>query len=584
MYTSDLREHFHRSIREMETFVPGDWDDLSNVLLQAGNHEFGDSAPSSEDHPPSPGNVAFITFEYGIDGVSIEISKYARALEDNYGRDDAFSIHLIGEAFYPAASSLFAERWHRFIIKGINGWNKWDGGKWFRALYRQKMPPSSRESARLAKEMYKQTISITNRLGTYLIAHNVALLIPVNIASNPGNFSFTLSVALVSEILGMGVLNINHDFYWEEGRTLSERGEDEAPGIRDHFFMNSENRSFFALFQSLYPYNGKRWLQANINKLQSRKLTDQFHFYQEKVFQISTFVGNSFFKKYDQSSINLARLRMGRILSDGEDVLRPLPISDHLDDTDQWMRDQSPRVIGAGPGLSLDLRSDDLIILLQPTRIIQRKRIGRNLELIGALIHRSALGRVFNQHASRKLLLHITGPVPKEHKADLNQILQSYDGMLRSLPPEIAERLFLSFSVGHQEHPSFAKNKLDPLTVDEIFRMADAVVFPSESEGRGLPIIEAGAVGIPIICSRYRPEKVFAEVVGEHLPQEQQIHYTLFPEGEFSQQFLDEVAELLLHPQTNRSKIAQNKKAVQARYSRDSMRKDMANLLDKLID
>jgi glycosyltransferase involved in cell wall biosynthesis len=442
---------------------------------------------------------------------------------------------------------------------------------------------SGEESAGMAKEMFKQAISIAGILGTYVVENNIALLIPVNIASNPGNFALTMGVALVSEVLGMYVLNINHDYYWEEGRPSSERKTDEEPGIRDHFFMNSDNKSFFALFQSLYPYDGKKWLQANINQLQSNRLMEQFHFDQEKVCGISTYVGDRFFEKYDRDDVKNARLRMAHILSGGEALLRPLPIRDHLAEIDQWMIDQSPRIIGARPGLLIDPLSDDLIVLLQPTRIIQRKRIGRNLELIAALIQSSELGRNFSEHASRQLLLHITGPVPKEHKADLNQVLRSYDGMLHSLPSELAERIFLSFSVGHQEHTSFAKNQFDPLAVEDIFRMADAVVFPSESEGRGLPIIEAGAIGIPIICSRYRPEKVFAEVVGEHLPEEQQIHYTLFPEGDFSQQLLDEVAELLLHPQTNQIKIARNKKAVQARYSRKSMKQIMATLLDKLI-
>ena len=63
--------------------------------------------------------------------------------------------------------------------------------------------------------------------------------------------------------------------------------------------------------------------------------------------------------------------------------------------------------------------------------------------------------------------------------------------------------------------------------------MADAVVFPSETEGRGLPIIEASASGIPVICSQYRPREVFNDVIGESLPEEFRIRYTLFPGGKF---------------------------------------------------
>ena len=75
---------------------------------------------------------------------------------------------------------------------------------------------------------------------------------------------------------------------------------------------------------------------------------------------------------------------------------------------------------------------------------------------------------------------------------------------------------------------SFADKQFEPLTIETIYRMADAVVFPSETEGRGLPIIEAAATGIPIICSHYLPREVFSDVVGEKLGEncESNIHYS----------------------------------------------------------
>ena len=96
--------------------------------------------------------------------------------------------------------------------------------------------------------------------------------------------------------------------------------------------------------------------------------------------------------------------------------------------------------------------------------------------------------------------------------------------------------------------------------------MATAILFPSETEGRGLPIIEASACGIPIVCSRYYPEDVFAEVVGEDLEHEKQIIYTLFPEGEFLPEFLDDVTHLMLSDNKDLKRVAHNKKAVAARY------------------
>jgi glycosyltransferase involved in cell wall biosynthesis len=112
--------------------------------------------------------------------------------------------------------------------------------------------------------------------------------------------------------------------------------------------------------------------------------------------------------------------------------------------------------------------------------------------------------------------------------------------------------------------------------------MANAVVFPSETEGRGLPIIEAGAIGVPIICSQYHPVKVFRDVIGKELPGELQIHYTLFPEGMFTQQFLDKAASLLLSAREDLPSVAHNKTAVQTRFSRQALRKKFEFLLAQL--
>ena len=399
MNSPDLLELFNQSIKELASHIPNDWDDVFDALRQSGNRKIVSSLENYTQ--PPEGGIVFITFDYGIDGVTIEISKYARSLEDIYGRANGFSIHLIGEVFYPPTSSVLSDRWHRHILKGINGWDKWDGGKWFHALFRRKMLSGSIESDHLAKEMLSQAISIADRLGRYLIENDIWLLIPVNIASNPGNFALTLGLALAAEILGMHVLNINHDFYWEEGRLPSKRESNEEAGIRDHFFTNSENKSFFALFQALYPYNSKKWLQANINTLQSKILIEDFHFSAKRVFEVTTYVGDKFFENFSKDDKNYARLRMGFILSNGDSVLRPVPLDDHMTDIAGWMKNQTPVILGVRPGLSIDPQLDELIILLQPTRIIDRKRIGRNLDLIASLLQSSALRSDFTEKPAR---------------------------------------------------------------------------------------------------------------------------------------------------------------------------------------
>jgi glycosyltransferase involved in cell wall biosynthesis len=580
MTSSNLIKQYHQLTAVLDNYHPIDWDDIVKLLDKLKNEKKSSIIPPGEDAVKifSKG-TAFVTFSYGIDGVSIEISKYAHTLVDLFEPYGKPAIHLIGGNFQAHVSSIFATDWHRAQIDGIDGWDKWDDGKWFQALFKAKMKSHKKESNLLTKEIYSQAVSIAKHLGKYCVDHQISLLIPVNVASNPGNIALTLGLVLVSEMLGLYVLNSNHDFYWEAGKPLSERAPGEKPGVRDHFFRNISNRTFFSLFKLLYPWNGNRWLQLNINTRQSRELVNKFGFPDHKVFEISTCIADTFFEDYDKEDITNIRLRMGHILSNGDKIMRPVPIAEHVARIDQWMENQQPVIIGPRTKLTVDPTSDDLLILLQPTRVVGRKRIPRNLDLLKALFQKSALRDEFINNPNRQLILHITGPTPKEHQKDLEDVLASYKKLIGELPEILAERIFLAFSVGHENHASFQNIQFSPLTIESIYRMADVVVFPSETEGRGLPILEASASGIPIICSHYHPKKVFRDVIGENLPPELRIKYILFPEGKFKRAFLNRVSNLLLYPDKNHFLITHNKAAIRTRYGRDSFNAKFEQLL-----
>ena len=138
--------------------------------------------------------------------------------------------------------------------------------------------------------------------------------------------------------------------------------------------------------------------------------------------------------------------------------------------------------------------------------------------------------------------------------------------------------------MGHETHESFSINQFKPLTIEAIYRMADVIMFPSETEGRGLPIIEASASGIPIICSHYRPREVFSDVIGEKLPQKLRIRYTLFPEGKFHRSFLSDVANLLIKPGARQNIIVHNREAVRTRFSQEAFSKNFERLLNQLYN
>ena len=585
MNSSGSNDLFHQLTTVLDNTHPGDWNDIVLLLNQIKKKKKPLLAARDEDPLKLfAKGTAFITFSYGIDGVSVEISKYAHTLIDLFTPVGNPLIHFIGGNFTPEVSSILRPEWHRFQIDGIDGWNKWDEGKWFNALFRRRMKSNSEESNLLTKEIYAQAVSIAKRLGKYFIENEISLAIPVNISSNPGNIALTLGFVLATEFLGTYVLSSNHDFYWEAGKPISERELGEKPGVRDHFFRNINNKTFFSLFKLLYPWNGSRWLQININARQTRRLIKKFGFPEGKTFEISTCLDDRFFETYNKKDIIDIRLRTGHILSDGEMIMRPVPIDDHLSGVDQWMKNQHPVILGARPGLSVDPRSEDLIILLQPTRIISRKRIERNLDLIIALFQKSALAKEFENNPNRQLILHITGPAPKEHQNDLEKVLATYKKATCILPKMLADRIFIAFSVGHEDHASFSNKQYEPLTIENIYRMADVVVFPSETEGRGLPILEASASGIPIICSQYRPRDVFNDVIGEKLPDEFRIRYILFPEGKFHRAFLFNVANLLINPEAKQHDILHNKKAVHARYNYAALRNKFERLLNTLYE
>ncbi len=583
MTLANKKELYGGMIDTLSTSFPSNWKDINSILLR-----IKDSVPLSS--PMGKGEflqlasrgTAFITFDYGIDGVSIEFAKYAQSLETLFEGQSSGAIHFIGGDFYSQADSVLESDWQRFRIRGINGWDKWDDGKWFAALFYNDMPEGSSVSNTLAVEIYRQAVSIAEQLGGYLADNDISLLIPINIASNPGNLALTLALIFVTEAMGIYVINSNHDFYWDGGKPASKREPGDPPGIRDHFFRNVDNEPFFSLFESMYPWNGRRWLQVNINRIQSGILIHQYGFPEDQVFELSTCVSNEFFESYTQEDVKLARLRMGHILSGGESIIHPIPIDAHIVSLSAWMKDQTPRVLGARAGLTLDPTTEGLIYMLQATRIVARKRIERDLYLIKALLQHQQFRDAFEKNEAVQLVLHITGPTPIEHQADHERVLQAYVEVIQSVPASISDRIFLALSVGYEDHLSLQANNFSRLSIEDIYRMATVIVFPSEAEGRGLPIIESSACGVPIICSRYTPEEAFADVVGEGLSSEQQIRYTLFPEGDFSESTLDEVTNLLLHPELNQERNQHNKEAVRSRYRIAALRETFRELLDHL--
>ncbi len=77
--------------------------------------------------------------------------------------------------------------------------------------------------------------------------------------------------------------------------------------------------------------------------------------------------------------------------------------------------------------------------------------------------------------------------------------------------------MLLGFFFSEFDKHEFKKKYKKPLDIEQLYDVASLILLPSQTEGRGLPIIEAAACGTPIFCKQYEPRAVYEEVIGYHL-------------------------------------------------------------------
>ncbi len=129
---------------------------------------------------------------------------------------------------------------------------------------------------------------------------------------------------------------------------------------------------------------------------------------------------------------------------------------------------------------------DGRLVLLHPARILRRKNIECGIRVVAAM-----------NAAGHRATLIVTGaedshnPASRQYAAEL--------AVLRAAPGAGAAVLFAAerFPVGASE-------------IAGLYRVADALFFPSRSEGFGLPVIEAAVHGLPVFCSDIEPLRSLA--------------------------------------------------------------------------
>jgi glycosyltransferase involved in cell wall biosynthesis len=128
------------------------------------------------------------------------------------------------------------------------------------------------------------------------------------------------------------------------------------------------------------------------------------------------------------------------------------------------------------------LQSD--LVLLMPVRVTRAKNIEYALHLTAALKARGC-----------RTKLVVTGP-PDPHELDS----MAYFEGLRTLRQQLGvkEEMRFVFESGQDPDQPYA---IDERIVGDLFRVSDVMFMPSHREGFGMPVLEAGLVGIPVVCT-----------------------------------------------------------------------------------
>jgi glycosyltransferase involved in cell wall biosynthesis len=124
------------------------------------------------------------------------------------------------------------------------------------------------------------------------------------------------------------------------------------------------------------------------------------------------------------------------------------------------------------------------LVLLMPVRVTQAKNIEGALEVVAALRARGCRPKLI-----------VTGP-PDPHDAKSMAYFRSLQTLRRQLAVE-EEMRFVFESGLVPDEPYF----INPEVVGDLFRVSDLMFMPSHREGFAMPVLEAGLVGVPVVCT-----------------------------------------------------------------------------------
>lgn len=511
-------------------------------------------------------HMAFLTYQYSIDGVSIEVEKYTKIFAKKFKQRN---IHYIAGKFYPEAKKIVPKYVKKFEEPLLCAFDKWD---LYNDFFFTKLERGSEEYNALIGKFWYQTLQIVKSLGNYIIQENIKLLYLINVCSNPGNISLSLATVILSEYLQIPVINNNHDFYWEGGNRETDKKLYNLPdGPRDFFFMNSHLGEVFSVIEVLFPWESRIWLNVNINKQQSEHLIQVNGHNPANVLEIGTAVDTSIYRNTSKRKKINTFYQFEKVLSRYSDTLISYSAKDVIETDLVAESNPRPILIGARKTTSIKKFLTENIVFLQPTRIIARKRIEIGFELVKKLFEEENFHKRFKETKYLKLTILITGPIAEGHYTYFKTLVRKFKDLLDSLDDEVKDKVFLAFLFSELDKEKFKDHFEKPAGIPELYNIASLILLPSKTEGRGLPIIEATACGTPIFCSRYYPENVYSEVIGEHLPYENRLNVIEFNGKTITKKHVTKIINRVFFPHKFAQEILHNQNVVDKRYSLDAL-------------
>ncbi len=375
------------------------------------------------------------------------------------------------------------------------------------------------------------------------------------------------------------VLNNNHDFYWEDGQRAELRKK-KTGGVRDHFFTNAHLGEVFTLIEMLYPWDSSSWFQTVLSSSQQSSLIDDFGINPGNVGLMPTCVDLDCYRQVDdQERINILK-RMEMLLCGEELTLHSKAVKKYQNIDVNWIEHASPLLLGLEDNIDHTLLTGNLLFV-QPTRILARKRIEYDFDFIQSLLSHSTFKNIFDKNLALTITLYVSGPLAfpfKAHCDYFNQLTRAFEALLNSIDPCYQKRVFLAFNFGTEKNARFAEQSFELLKIHEIYAVANLVMLPSKQEGRGLPLLEACAVEVPILTSRYKPKAVFKEVIGKHLSKGKRLKVFEYPKDkQFSEKMLAKITSLLFDPYGKRS--THNCEVIKQRYSVEVLARTIKDFL-----